>query len=69
MGSLTRERDARMAVAEQQDAQLQDPTVSDAIKAERRRALRGHISRTLLRDIKDPLIAGTKRSRKRGRTT
>jgi transcriptional regulator with XRE-family HTH domain len=66
IGSLTGERDARMRVAEQQDARLQDPNVSEEEKRKRRGAIRGHLSRVLLSDIKNPTIAGKTRSRKRG---
>jgi hypothetical protein len=64
--SLSRERDHRMAEAEKQDAQLQDPTVSAVDKAKRRRGLRGHISRGLLHDIRSLRPIASARSRKRG---
>jgi len=64
--SLTRERDHRMVEAEQQDAQLQDPAVSEAAKTKRRQSLRGHLSRGLLHNIKSLKPIASARSRKRG---
>jgi hypothetical protein len=65
--TLTEERDRRMWRAEQTDQILQDPAVDDIQKAKRRKALRGHISRALLAEVKalTPTTAGPSRLRKK----